>query len=514
MLNPHEQKQNKRWMFGSAAASLVVHAVIAVIALGVVVFRWQEKPEAEFQAAPPTRPKLEPRKLEMKVKVNELQKRSARPKQMPRLASMKPSDIAVPEIKTNNEKVTKLSRNTNTLGASGAGFGSGGGTGSGMGGGGGGFGLPTPMADRCSPVGRMNRLLGSGGTAECEKAVVKSLEFLASRQNADGSWGQSYKAGMTGLALLAFLGHCETPDSPKFGPVVAKAIDWLSVKGANGKGLFTNIKGGHGGVYENGMAAYALAEAASITRLPYLEPVVIESITRIIEGQGSDGGWVYHYDRTTPSDTSVSSWQVQALKAAKLTGLNIPKLDEALAMSAKNMKRVMADDGHFGYRTRGSYTGSGKKGGLTGAGVLSLQLVDAKEYSKEITAGIKAIIDPDRELEKRLKAMNPEQAYFIYHDNDFDYNSPKGNLYAWYYTTNAMFQKGGAHWRKWNRLFMQPVLNAQQGDGSWPACAGENAAGGLTYQGGGNNADAVIYRNALLTLMLEVYYRYLPTGAS
>ena len=504
------EKKNKMWMFGAASASIAFHALLAIVALGVVVWKYSEKPQAEFQAAPPARPKLEPRKLEMKVRVNQLQKRSARPKQMPRLASMKPSDIAVPEIKNNNQKVSKLSRNTNNLGASGAGFGSGGGTGDGLGGGGGGFGLPTTMADRCSPVGRMNRLMRSGGVAECEKAVVKSLEFLASKQNGDGSWGASNKAGMTGLALLAFLGHCETPDSPKFGKVVGNAINWLASKGSAGKGYFTNVQGGHGGVYENGMAAYAMSEAQSLTRLPYLDPVVMESINRIIEGQGSDGGWSYHYDKSTPSDTSVSSWQIQALKAAKLGGLKIPKLEESLAMAAKNMVRVQASDGHFGYRTRGNYTGSGKKGGLTGAGALSLLLIDSQHYNKEILEGVKAIMDPEKKMEDKLT----EQAAFVYFDNQFDYNSPKGNLYAWYYTTNAMFQKGGAYWRKWNKLFMMPVLAAQKGDGSWPACAGEPDAGGLTYQGGGNTEDAMVYRNALLTLMLEVYYRYLPTGSS
>lgn len=508
MSQPAEATKAKKWMFGSAAASLAFHGILAIVALGVVVVQWTEKPKAEFQAAPPVRPKLEPRKLEMKVRVNQLQKRSARPKQMPRLAAMKPTDIAVPEIKTNNQKVSKLSRNTNTLGSSGLGFGSGGGTGNGLGGGGGGFGLPTTMADRCSPVGRMNRLMRSGGIADCEKAVVKSLEFLASKQNGDGSWGGSYKAGMTGLALLAFLGHCETPDSPKFGAVVSKAIDYLAVAGSK-DGIFPRNRGGHGWVYENGMATYAIAEAYSITRLPYLEPIVVKSTEIIIKGQGSDGGWVYGYEKTTPSDTSVSSWQVQALKAAKLTGVKINGLDEALVMSAKNMKRVQANDGHFGYRSAGGYTGEGKRGGLTGAGALSMLMVDAGNYNSEITAGLKAIIDPDKKDEDRL---NREGA-FAYFDRQFDYNSPKGNLYAWYYTTNAMFQKGGSYWRTWNNLFMKPVLAAQQGDGSWPACAGEAGAGGLSYKGGGNNEDAVVYRNAMFTLMLEVYYRYLPSGS-
>ena len=33
---------------------------------------------------------------------------------------------------------------------------------------------------------------------------------------------------MTGMALLAYLGHCELQDSPTFGPTVQKGIDFLT----------------------------------------------------------------------------------------------------------------------------------------------------------------------------------------------------------------------------------------------------------------------------------------------
>ena len=39
---------------------------------------------------------------------------------------------------------------------------------------------------------------------------------------------QKYRDAMTGMALLAYLGHCELQDSPTFGPTVQKGINFLT----------------------------------------------------------------------------------------------------------------------------------------------------------------------------------------------------------------------------------------------------------------------------------------------
>ena len=65
---------------------------------------------------------------------------------------------------------------------------------------------------------------------------------------------------------------------------------------------------------------------------------------------------------------------------------------------------------------------------------------------------------------------------------------------------------GGSAWTKWNRWFQDEIINAQSEDGSWPI----PAAKGFGPQGDpGKNGQ--VYRTALCTLMLEIFYRYLPT---
>ena len=65
-----------------------------------------------------------------------------------------------------------------------------------------------------------------------------------------------------------------------------------------------------------------------------------------------------------------------------------------------------------------------------------------------------------------------------------------------------MINYGGRFWQEYNELFRDGTLAAQNEDGSWPIPG--NSGHGL-----GN----VHYVTCLATLMLEVYYRFLPGTA-
>ncbi|MEM9478318.1 MAG: hypothetical protein AAGA58_01510 [Verrucomicrobiota bacterium] len=77
--------------------------------------------------------------------------------------------------------------------------------------------------------------------------------------------------------------------------------------------------------------------------------------------------------------------------------------------------------------------------------------------------------------------------------------------YEWYYYSQAAFQEGGSTWREYNREFQETVLERQQEAGNWgPSTTGHSADR--------VGDDILIYDTALCTLMLEVYYRYLPAS--
>ena len=354
------------------------------------------------------------------------------------------------------------------------------GWGSGGDGGGGGFGnIPASMRKRCSEDDRLARLKANGGNAKCEKAVMTSLRWLQKTQNEDGSWTGKDQAAMTGFALLAFLGHCETPLSEEFGDTVTAGITYLVNIGLKNDGRLTvnDVKSNHW-VYEHGIATYALAESATFCMQLGIDIPDLQEVTKlagdiIVKGQGAGGGWVYRYAPGNSGDNSVGFWQIQALKACAHTAIwdddyFKPTAKKALAF----LDRVQGANGAIGYRENPD-----RNPGLTGGGVLAFQMWD-EGASKNARSGIK----------------------YITANMDFKWKEASSNLYYQYYNAQALINYGGANWDKYNKLFRDELLDNQAKDGTWVH---------------GKTPHSNLHMNTCLaTFMLEVYYRFLPaTGA-
>src|SRR5580658_837756 len=62
---------------------------------------------------------------------------------------------------------------------------------------------------------------------EVKKSTAKAYEWLAARQNSDGSWGDpNYpnNTAITGFALLAFMSQGHLPTEGKYAKEVAKGV--------------------------------------------------------------------------------------------------------------------------------------------------------------------------------------------------------------------------------------------------------------------------------------------------
>lgn len=363
---------------------------------------------------------------------------------------------------------------------------------------------------------------GGGAT---ERSVSRGLSWLKDHQNADGSWGEGPNRipAMTALATLAFLAHGETPGSQEYGACVLKAIRKLIEYGStsDANGLIKNSGKGYG----HAMVAYALSEAYALTRIPMIEEPMNRTINRIITGQNSLGSYNYLYGngpyRGTGKprcDLSLAGWNYQALKAASAAGCTVKGLDTAIGNGVKGIQKVHYTGEGFAYRSA-----DGKGGGtptMTSVGVLCLQLM-GQGRSKEALTGLKYI------------ETGADGSWM-----KCDWQAGRNNsLYQWYYQTQAIFQGysgTGGTWDRWNSEFQKALMKEQESDGHWSSPSEKYGKAGMetgkgrqdkdvkddddsagTTQNGSfasaGNIDLYIYSTSLCCLMLEVYYRYLPT---
>jgi len=211
-----------------------------------------------------------------------------------------------------------------------------------------------------------------------------------------------------------------------------------------------------------------------MTKIKRLEEYAKRAAIHVIKGQNENGGWAYGYAKgvTAHVDLSVTGWNIQALKAAALTGIPIDGLDEAMDKAVEYTKKCQDAAGKFAYKI-----GSGGKPSLTGTGVLCLQIwKNAK--SQEARKGLEWIIANQATEWKGV------------------------NVYEWYYHAQACFQAigvngGQKYWDAWNKNFQQIVCLAQESDGHWPP--------GARFHG-----DTDVFRTTMTILMLQVYYRFTP----
>lgn len=325
-----------------------------------------------------------------------------------------------------------------------------------------------------------------GGNKASEAAVAAGLKWLAKHQMPDGGWsfrmdlhprckGKCRNPGLrfsdartaaTGLALMTFLGAGQTHKNGKYKRVVNSGLKFL-VSQMNAEGSFADNSGQ---MYSHGIASIALCEAFAMTQdKRYFEPAQ-KSINYICRSQDPiGGGWRYSFQ--SAGDTSVVGWQLMALKSAHLGYLKVPKI--TIKKSIKFLDFVQADNGAFyGYTEPAIGRPS-----TTAVGLLCRMYLGWQPSDPGLTRGVKWISD-----------LGPSRT-------DVYYN---------YYATQVLHHWGGDLWEKWNLVMRDQLINTQaQKDherGSWyiySLAHGQEDAGRL-------------YCTCMNTMILEIYYRYLP----
>ena len=342
------------------------------------------------------------------------------------------------------------------------------------------------------------------GDAQTEAAVLKALRWLKLHQNSDGSW-PGVKPAATGLAVLTYLAHGETPTSPEFGDTVKRALNFLigAVHDRGGKAV---VAGSDGNEYAFLIATYALCEAYGMTTNPEILPVAEKCLNRIIKGQSPTGGWDYKINRSsTRDDLSFAGWALQAIKAGKMAGLHVSGMDECIKKAIKCLQARNFRNGGF------NYTAGGKPTGLTATGCLAMQLL-GHSNTKEVKSALDYMKDWKPTFDKAALSKQV--------------NTGVCPQYYCYYAAQCKYQAGMAKnalpahqtlWKKWNAemkaLYPKAIIDDKNKDGS-PVTV-KDPKGNDRPVGHWVNKDAHTTRpvmdTCLAALQLMVYYRYLPT---
>lgn len=333
-----------------------------------------------------------------------------------------------------------------------------------------------------------------GGSAQTEAAVNAALDWLVKHQAADGRWdasdhgagretlthghdrksaGAQADTGLTGLALLAFLGSGHTHQSGAHAATVKRGIDFLlSSQAADG-----NLAGNaelFAHMYCHGMATLALCEASAMTGDENLARPVRRAIAYTVAAQNlATGGWRYKppYPRGERGDTSQLGWQLMALKSAEFSGVAIPERTRQGIIRYLNSVSSGTSGGLASYRPEEQATHSMTAEALVCREFLDLPVAGAGDEARDFLLG-----------------QLPGQG------------AP--NFYYWYYGTLAMFRLQGPRWVKWNEAVSTALVNSQvgsgDGSGSWDPDPLWGGYGGR------------VFSTSLGALCLEVYYRYLP----
>ena len=355
------------------------------------------------------------------------------------------------------------------------------------------------------------------GDARTEAAVMKALRWLKKKQNPDGSWkgwspGSPHSAAAsTGLAILTFLAHGETPGSKEFGPTVEKGISWLIDNMEQKKNGDWTIRDPGAAEYGFLIAVYALSEAYGMTKNPNAKEAAARGLERMIRNQSPTGGWNYHLAKNTsepggPDDISYGGWCIQAIKAGKLAGIHIDGMDECIKKALKCMKeRNYSKEHGFDYRPQ-----SRGYAGLGGVGCLAMQLLGQGN---------------DPTVRNALDVMKPWYPCFE-RGNNCPHDRPKGNWespqYTYYYAAQCKYQAGmgkGASnadkttWQAWNKRMKEFYPSQIKADGEIPDANGKMQPCGYWENGDvAGHTDRPIMDTCLVALQLMVYYRYLPTS--
>ncbi len=361
-----------------------------------------------------------------------------------------------------------------------------------------------------SPVGVGSALGGrSGGSREGiwgglgvgtkpQTGIGGGLAWLARQQEKGGNWKlhEGYPdagertirtdTGATALALLAFLGDGHTTNSGQHAKVVAKGIAWLkSNQKANGDFHDHEELGRQTAFYAHSQATIAMCETYALTNDFSLKAPCEKAVKFLMASQHpQNGGWRYQpQNGLSMGDLSVTGWALMALHSARMAKIDVPV--DNFERASLFLDSVSEQNGsRFKYQPNDPFDKASLA--MTAEGLLCRQWLG---WPKDHPPQQEAL------------------SFLVAEENQPSWLPGRRNVYAWYYTAQALHNVGGPQWETWYQHVSKLILEKQQlGSGEVSGSWHPNKPPGSNEEYAGKAGR--LYLTTLCLLVLETPIRH------
>jgi prenyltransferase beta subunit len=312
--------------------------------------------------------------------------------------------------------------------------------------------LACPAAAQCADAEKTSTDMIN---AAARRAIDQGLQWLASRQNDDGSFGlgtHRSNAAICALCGMAFMSGGSTPGRGPYGHQVERAVDYLLGNAQPSGFIVEPTQMTHGPMYSHGFATLFLAECYGMSKSADLRGKLSLAVQLIVNSQNKEGGWRY-FPKKEDADISVTVCQVMALRAAHNAGIHVPK--ETIDRAVDYVRKCQNRDGGFVYQLSGGGESDFPRSAAAIVALNSAGIYQGPEISKGLDY---------------LMRFRPEQGA-AWHEQYFEYGH--------YYAAQAMWQAGGERWSRWHTAIRDELIARQRPDGSWTSAYGSEYASAM-----------------------------------